>query len=133
MDCGWVAPTKTLLEGSIPSDRPYFNFLTYQLKRKDQMVKIINNELPNRFITWCELFAYIKGRIQPDHKEIQYSEYGQNAVWEFTIDFIKARCFEEVVNLYPHEYTSDYGGPDWQWERLEAIRVFEKKTKLNAD
>lgn len=94
------------------------------------MTTIIKNELPTRFQTWCEMYQYMKDRIQPDYTEIKYAEHGLNTVWEFRVDFIKARCFEEVLKFYPHTENTDYGGPEWQWEMLEKYRVFEKKTKL---
>lgn len=95
--------------------------------------QIIKNQLPGRFETYCHLYAYIKGRIQTDTKEIRYSEHGINCVWEFTVDFIKARCFEEVLRFYPKIEKSDYGGPDWPWDRLNEFDAFEKKTHINHE
>ncbi len=94
------------------------------------MITIIKNELPPKFETYCAMYAYMKDRIQPSHTEIKYAEHGINTVWEFHIDFIKARCFEEVLKLYPKTENCDYGGPEWHWEELQRFYEFGKKLKL---
>lgn len=95
------------------------------------MNEIIVNALPPRFKTWCQMYRYMQGRILPDIKEIRYADYGSTTVWEFSLDFIKARCFEEVLKLYPKENNTDYAPNDWLYERYNLIKTFAIKTGLD--
>lgn len=94
------------------------------------MKQLLKNELPPSFKSYCELYDYIKCRLQPDTKDIQYAEYDINMVWSFSVDYIKARCFEEVIEWYPKEQATDYVGPEWIWEEYQRFKAFETKTKL---
>ena len=61
---------------------------------------IYYNTLPSKFKNWNDLWSYVRHRIQPDYKELKWSEFGNAGVYEFSIDYMKAKCFDEFIDFY---------------------------------
>jgi hypothetical protein len=59
-------------------------------------MKTIQNELPPRFRNWLSLYGGIKRDIViHEAKDLRYQD--GDTVYEFTVDFLKAKCFDELT------------------------------------
>lgn len=110
-------------------DNDYLHNSPFQI-REDRLIEL-HKALPPNFDSWIHFYSTFKGRQEPI-KIVCWSEFihGQSPKeYEFNIDFVKARCLDEILLLYPqaseHGYYREYSA-DYVVSRIDKIVGYER-------
>jgi hypothetical protein len=100
------------------------------IKKKD-----MNGELPEKFKTWNEFYASFKDKLASGTTKIYWKEFRpeNNIEAEFTIEFIKSKCFDEIQEHYPR--VSDWDGYEhtsvhWVVSKIDRLLCYKRPSQV---
>lgn len=71
--------------------------------------------LPEKFKTWNEFYASFRDKLKEDHSLVHFKDISPDneSTYSFTVDEVKARCYDEFIEWYQKNCNPDPYENEW--------------------